>query len=281
MKSIKIYALALGLLAVFAGCQNDVVKPLENDKEAPAPVRDVTYTKMSGSVLLTYTLPSDPDLLYVAASYTNKAGKKYEFKASYFTNTLLVEGFGDTDTYSLDVYAVDRSENYSEPVNIQVAADTPPVQAAYETLEVQPDFGGMTFSFDNASKADLTVYVSTPNADNEMVNAETFYTGLAKATFSVRGFLDVPRDFEICFEDKWGNRSPVKKENLTPIYEAELDKKKFKEVILPGDFPCTFYESKMEYIWDGRAAADGDGQTGAHTGKIGRASCRERVCLYV
>ena len=82
MKSIKIYALALGLLAVFAGCQNDVVKPLENDKEAPAPVRDVTYTKMSGSVLLTYTLPSDPDLLYVAASYTNKAGKKYEFKAS-------------------------------------------------------------------------------------------------------------------------------------------------------------------------------------------------------
>ena len=53
MKSIKIYALALGLLAVFAGCQNDVVKPLENDKEAPAPVRDVTYTKMSGSVLLT------------------------------------------------------------------------------------------------------------------------------------------------------------------------------------------------------------------------------------
>jgi len=87
MKSIKIYALTLGLLAVFAGCQNDVVKPLENDKEAPAPVRDVTYTKMSGSVLLTYTLPSDPDLLYVAASYTNKAGKKYEFKASYFTNT--------------------------------------------------------------------------------------------------------------------------------------------------------------------------------------------------
>ena len=58
----------------------------------------------------------------------------------------------------------------------------------------------------------------------------------------------------------------MKKENLTPIYEAELDKKKFKEVILPGDFPCTFYESKMEYIWDGRAAADGDGQTGAHTG---------------
>ena len=202
MKSIKIYALALGLLAVFAGCQNDVVKPLENDKEAPAPVRDVTYTKMSGSVLLTYTLPSDPDLLYVAASYTNKAGKKYEFKASYFTNTLLVEGFGDTDTYSLDVYAVDRSENYSEPVNIQVAADTPPVQAAYETLEVQPDFGGMTFSFDNASKADLTVYVSTPNADNEMVNAETFYTGLAKATFSVRGFLDVPRDFEIWFRSQ-------------------------------------------------------------------------------
>lgn len=266
MKKIIIAALTFGLLAAFGGCQNDYVKPLENDEEAPSPVRDVAYIKQPGAVLLTYTLPSDPDLLYVAARYTNKEGKKYEFKSSYFTNTLLVEGFGDTDTYSVDVYAVDRSENYSTPVNLQVNADTPPVQAAYESLEVQPDFGGMTFTFANEAKADLTVYVSTTNADNEMVNAETFYTGLAKATFSVRGYLDTPRDFEICFEDKWGNRSQVKKENLTPIYETELDKKKFREVILPGDFPCTFYESKMEYIWDGRAAADGDGQAGAHTG---------------
>ena len=29
-----------------AGCQTDFVKPLENDSEAPAPVRDVTYVKM-------------------------------------------------------------------------------------------------------------------------------------------------------------------------------------------------------------------------------------------
>lgn len=118
MKKIIIAALTLGLLAAFGGCQNDYVKPLENDKEAPSPVRDVAYIKQPGAVLLTYTLPSDPDLLYVAARYTNKEGKKYEFKSSYFTNTLLVEGFGDTDTYSLDVYAVDRSENYSTPVKI-------------------------------------------------------------------------------------------------------------------------------------------------------------------
>ena len=33
MKSIKIYALALGLLAVFAGCQNDVVPLLLSPKD--------------------------------------------------------------------------------------------------------------------------------------------------------------------------------------------------------------------------------------------------------
>ena len=82
MKSIRIYIFMLGMLMALAGCQTDFVKPLENDSEAPAPVRDVTYVKMPGSVLLTYTLPSDPDLLYVAASYTNKEGQKYESKAS-------------------------------------------------------------------------------------------------------------------------------------------------------------------------------------------------------
>lgn len=266
MKSIKIYTFTLGLLMALGGCQTDFVKPLESDKEAPSPVRDVAYVKQPGAVMLSYTLPSDPDLLYVAARYTNKQGKQHEFKASYFTNILFVEGFGDTDTYSVDVYAVDRSENYSEPVRIQVTPDTPPVQAAYESLEIVPDFGGMTFSFNNEARADLTIYVSTPNVDNEMANAETFYTGLPKATFSVRGYLDTSRDFEIYFQDKWGNSSQVRKENLTPIYETELNKSKFREVFLPGDFPCTSYDSKMEYIWDGRAAADGDGQAGAHTG---------------
>lgn len=93
MKSIKIYALALGLLAVFAGCQNDVVKPLENDKEAPAPVRDVTYTKMSGSVLLTYTLPSDPDLLYVAAKLYEQGRKEIRIQGFLLHQYIACRGF--------------------------------------------------------------------------------------------------------------------------------------------------------------------------------------------
>ena len=42
---------------------------------------------LAGAARLTYTLPSDPDLLYVQAIYKNKAGRDMEFKGSYYTNT--------------------------------------------------------------------------------------------------------------------------------------------------------------------------------------------------
>lgn len=270
MKAYKTALWACALLLTASGCKDNYVEPIEKDHTAPGALQEVMAESLPGAIKFTYALPSDPDLLYVLARYTNKKGKVLEFKSSFYTNTITVEGFGDTDTYPIELYAVDRSENRSAVELVSVAPLTPPILQSYKSIKIIPDFGGMTFSMDNTSKSDLVIQVCTPNQLNEMGVIETFYTARGDVSYSIRGYEDTPRRFGIFVKDKYGNETDTLFTEITPIYERELDKKKFREMFLLNDVRVNYYDGKMEYIWDGRAAADSDGSTGCHTGAEAR-----------
>lgn len=270
MTTYKIALWACTLLLTVSSCKDNYVEPIEKDGIPPQALQDVKTESLPGAIKFTYTLPSDPDLLYVLARYTNKKGKVLEFKSSFYTNTLTVEGFGDTDTYLVELYAVDRSENRSAVKAVSVTPLTPPILQSYESLRVIPDFGGMTFSMDNRAKSELVIQVCTLDQLDEMGVIETFYTSRADISYSIRGYEDTPRSFGIFIKDKYGNETDTLFTSITPIYERELDKKLFRELFLLNDTRCTYYDGKMEYIWDGRAASDSDGSTGCHTGAEAR-----------
>lgn len=249
-----------------AGCANDEPTPMEKDNTSPGILTNVTPHSFPGRIAVTYTLPSDKDLLYVVGNYTNKRGEKREFRASYYIDYLIFEGFGDEDEYELELYTVDRSENRSEVVKVKGRPDTPPILSTYHSLEMREDFGGMNFTFSNDDANEYAIDVFTTDTLGYMNVAETFYTSRKEGSFSVRGYEDEPRLFGIQLRDKWGNRTDTLFQELTPIYERELDKSLFREVKLPGDSDDTAYGNKLEYVWDGRISSDADGMAGAHTG---------------
>ena len=262
---VLVAGIAAGMLC---GCMESTVGPIDKDDVAPGALTDVKWEPIPGGAIITYEYPMDTDLLYANASLTGKDGTKREFKASIYSNSLKIEGLGDTDTYSVRLTAVDRSENHSEPVYVDIIPDTPPVTKTLESLDVIADFGGITITFVNEAKEDLMFEVYTADKEDEsrMELVKTFYTGLEKGTFSVRGYEDVPREFQIRIRDKYLKWSETWKETFTPIYEKELDKSLFREMKLPTDAETTAWGQKMEYIWDGEIKADGQGQEGCHTG---------------
>jgi hypothetical protein len=253
------------MLLVAGACDKDQLSPIETDGAAPGPVRNATAQSLAGAAKITYSLPSDPDLLYVQAIYKNKAGRDMEFKSSYYTNFLIVNGFADTEPHAVDIYAVDRSGNRSEPITIQVTPLTPPVLETYNSLVLKPDFGGVEVSFMNATRADLAIIVTTPDSTGKMTVARTFYTARDTAKFTVRGFASELRKFGVQVRDRWGNTSDVLQQELLPIYEILLDKTKFKAMELPGDTKCNEWGGAMPYVWDGRVTGDITG-FGLHTG---------------
>ncbi|MGE8379649.1 MAG: DUF4959 domain-containing protein, partial [Sphingobacterium sp.] len=100
------------LLSMYA-CKQDEIGPIQNDGIAPGPVSNVKVKNLNGAAEITYEIPKDPDLLYVKAAYTAPNGEVRETKISKHKNTVLVEGFGDTNAYVVSLTAVDKGENAS------------------------------------------------------------------------------------------------------------------------------------------------------------------------
>src|SRR3546814_2004550 len=130
---------------------------------------------------------------------------------------------------------------------------------------------------------------------------------------AVRGLPPEKARFWIQVKDRWGNLSEMLVKELTPLYEEKLDKENFRPLILPTDAP-KYKQSVLTNLWSDNIEGYGAGTTGWYrtangsgmpqhftfdlgvkaklgryqlwqrgvaSQKIGRASCRERVCKYV
>lgn len=134
-------ALLVTSLIFTLGCEEIVREPLSKDGTPPGPVTAPAVKNIPGGALITYQLPNETDLLYVKAEYELSNGVKVETKSSIYTNSVKVEGFGDTKEREVKLYAVDRSENVSSPITVKVQPQTPPVHAVKNTMSIIPDFG--------------------------------------------------------------------------------------------------------------------------------------------
>jgi hypothetical protein len=255
MRHFKLIISVWLLFLVINSCKEDQLSPVENDGTAPSPITNPMVENLSGAAKITYSLPSDKDLLYVKASYTNKKGTTYEVKASYYTNSLTIEGFADTSVYLVNLYAVDRSGNESNAVAIDVKPLTPPVTIVKESMTIKSAFGGINIRTVNSSKADLAIVISAKDSLGFFVTRETYYTKLDSIDYTLRGMDAVPTDFAIYTRDRWNNCSDTVFETLTPIYEKQLDKSKFKTVTLPNDASLGWGRT-VSMLWDGYSDSD-------------------------
>lgn len=219
---MKYVNLFIGICCFLVSCDDVTREPFVTDNEAPGQVTDVVVKPTPGGAEISYTLPSDMDLLYVEAQYTLPNGENIRMNASGNVRTLIVEGFAEVKEYDVALTCVDRSGNRSEPYLVKLTPETPPVIAVFNTLKVQPDFGGLNLQWDNPTEADLAILVYMKNEEGELENIDTYYTSAKVGNYSVRGLEDIESEFTIQLRDKWSNFSEKRTEILTPIYEEQI-----------------------------------------------------------
>lgn len=232
----KIAILLFGCLCCsFVGCQSELIdwQP-GTDKDAPGIVTNVTVENLPGAAKLTYDLPNDKDLAYVEAVYKIN-GKTQRTSASVYTNNLTVVGFGSTDPQNIQLYCVDRSGNYSSKVDVVANPTTPPVYAILESLKMEASFGGVSYTWDNPSNANISLGILAEDADGIMKEIETVYTSSANGSFKLRGLEAEPTNFGVYVRDRWNNLSDTLYTELTPLFETKIDAKPFKILRLPRD----------------------------------------------
>jgi hypothetical protein len=253
LNKIIVTVLLIGAGFAWAGCKQELIGPMPNNGSgAPPPVTDLKVLNLPGEAKITYKVPADPDLLYVEAKWTYK-GNERNTKSSYYSDTLSIQGFGDTSGCQVQIYSVSTGEKRSEPVTVTVNPLTSPVEEVFKSLTVKPDFGGINVGFYNATGANIVISIITKDSIGDLVPADAFYTNLVSDSFSTRGFDAVPRLFGLVVKDRWNNLSDTLFTTQTPLFEKQLSKSLFKEVNpYPGDVNDKIYSASypMRNLWD-------------------------------
>lgn len=240
------------VLLFAAACRDDSTRlGLDHDKVPPSPVTQVQVENLPGAARLTYSLPGDSDLLLVEADYEIRPGVSQQMTRSLYGHSMMLEGFGDTATHAVAVYAVDRSGNKSEVVHVNVNPLTAPVNQVIDSMTYDANFGGIVVQFKNPSQANLVIGILTKDSTGAWTEYDRDYTSQAQGPYIVNGLPAVSTTFGVYAKDRWGNYSDTLVKTLTPLFETELDKAKFKQYPLPDDCPNIWEGTHNDgQLWD-------------------------------
>jgi hypothetical protein len=249
---IFIFSMITALMYIVWGCKEEGrLDHIDDSAPAPAPVTVEKVTSKPGGAVIKYKVPNDRNLLGVKVVYTRN-GEICESKASKYTDTLVVEGFGTTEPQQAQLYSVGVNGKLSEPVPVPINPLTPPVQSI--TFDIKEGLGGVTVSLQgNYSRANLTLVLMSdtvgvlPNGKRKWIELQSFYTEAVERAFARRGLEVKPMDFALYVRDRWGNISDTVYRNLTPVKEVKIPKDRFRNAALPTDY-YSQAEGNINYV---------------------------------
>ena len=260
MKSNSLRSLAVLFAVALAAsaCKEEYNGPEYSAGPTPAPVTQVVATPMPGGADITYSVPEDKDLLYVEADISVPSGRTFNVKSSSYGNVIEIRGLASTDPQQVMLYSVNKGGVRSEGCPVTINPLTPPYMNVYASLKMKADFGGVNVSFANESNASLAIVLSyLDEKSNEYLEYDTYSTEESDGNSSFRGMENETRKFSLYIRDRWDNISPTVEAELTPLYEEQIDKSKFKAVTgIQGDGKgdgtyATDGQSQPAFMWNG------------------------------
>jgi hypothetical protein len=260
MKRIKNYSVTALVLvaALFMACLNSCkkndgyVKEVSTDLSKPAAVTNVKVKNFNGGAYVTYDLPNSDNLLYVQAEYRINDKTTRQTKSSYYSDTVTVDGFAQSQEYEVTLYSVSRANVKSDPLVVKVHPDTPFYKLVKPTLTITSDFGGVNIKAMNPDQKDIGVILLAFDKSTQALEVvDQHYTKVDTINYSIRGYPAVSQKFGVYVTDKFGNISDTTIVNITPIFETLLDKSKFSVYKTATDSP-TAYGWEVPYLWDNK-----------------------------
>lgn len=233
------------------GCGEDKHEPYGSDNNPPGKVAINSIINRPGGAVIEFTPPTDLDLLYVKGKYFNEKGVKKEVIVSSYIDSLNINGFGLAGDYEVQVTALDLGNNESAPVTAEISPLEAPIHAILESIQGIEDFGGINISYENPTRASVSLNMSIENDNGDVVFKESFYTSQSNSSYSFRGYESKRTVFVIYVEDRWGNQTEQRKFEVTPLEDVFLDKQLFSIVPMPGDESFSEYGFSANQIWDG------------------------------
>jgi hypothetical protein len=224
---------------------------VSTDMTKPGPVTGVQVSNFNGGSYITYTLPNSANILYVQADYMINSKTSRQTKSSYYSDSITVSGFAQSQDYQVTLTVVTRAGVKSDTVMVTVHPGTPPYLLALPTVTLVPDFGGVNISCTNPTLSNIGIITISPDSTNKLQIINQDYTNADSNNFSLRGYDTLPRKFGVYITDQFGNVSDTVFATIKPIYEALMIKSLFNAYVLPSDVLPYNSGFGLQNLWDG------------------------------
>ncbi len=267
------------LFVVAMACSEKELVPISKGLGKPGVVSNVKVSAISGGANISYTLPDQEDILGVKAVYELQNGQTREVFSSFYQTNLTVKGYNDIKPHSVKLYAFNRAQELSDPVEITFTPLKSALEKVIESFSFIADFGGVKFMWKNEDKESLDFEFLGENTNGKLSSIKIIASEVKDASDFLRGFDTTPHRFAAIVSDRWGNVSdtlfPVQK-LITPLFEEQLDYKKI-EILNNNQIPSTAaltypFENDVRWDYTGWASGnsaysmfDGNKNTWSHT----------------
>lgn len=219
------------VLFVAVACDKD-----DNDSIPPEMVENITVTPDYGALLFKWNNPADEDLYYVDIAFSDSKGNARSVKTSLYADSVLVDGFSDTQEYLFEVTAYDRNGNASSSQMVKGTPLEPAFLSVMSTVQVVPDFGGAKISWNNITGKKVVVRVNYQDNDGAKQSV-AFDSESGAGEGFISGLNAEEKDFVVVVADVKDNSSDPKTFTMTPLFEEKLDKSNWTVIDLSTEEP--------------------------------------------
>ncbi|WP_423126855.1 DUF4959 domain-containing protein [Gaoshiqia sp. Z1-71] len=253
MKKYIFFFCSICLAVFLANCEDEIRNvqyPIDNIP--PKKVENVVVENLPGSVKLTYELPDEQDLLYIKALYPLSTGETGEIKTSVFSNKMHIKGFGKSKKHTIQLVSVDKSQNESEPVSVEIEPFDSPIYEIFNSLKVLTAFGGFTAKWENPLNENISLEISEIDTINQFHNfLDIIHSSQADASYSVRGMDTTYRKFSFFIKDLYENFTDTLEVGLKPYFEQQIPLSGIKALPIPPYFQLFGAGRDASLMFDG------------------------------
>ena len=237
----------LFLLFIFAA----IISCSENeniDTTPPGILSNISVMPTNGGGIISYTLPSDDDILYVKAVYTNSQGEEVFRVSSKHNSSVEVNGLSQSTPVNVKLLVVDLNENISEIVAIEFTPLESFIFFVQESIQIAPDLGGVKITWENIASKTVFVYVHILEGADETIRILS--SNNAQESIFIRGLAPSEITISTKVEDFDGNITELEeKGKYTPLFEEKIDKSTWT-LVSGQSINGNAYEGKTVNFWD-------------------------------
>jgi hypothetical protein len=237
MKKFYVFIFVLIMASFMTSCHEAEEWWLEpTDSVPPGKVTVVGTISIAGGAKIIIEHPKDPDLLGVKVLYTmNTKHQDLTAYASAFTDTIVLEGFGDTDVHEVILIAMDKSLNESESVTTTIQPLPNIIESIKESINVYDGFGGLYVTWENPTNEDIALALSVYDETAGIYDLAVplVFNSNAKFAQTIKGLeMEVSKQYRLEIIDTWQNYSSPLDVIGTPLKEEDiLSKNEFDEYV--------------------------------------------------